>query len=81
MDKNPEQLRQLSVDELISIIQTQADLLAAQAAQIAQFQAQLQTLTDQLNKNSRNSSKPPSNAGFKQKPKSQRKRGQKPNGG
>ena len=81
MGINSEQLQQLSRDELIDIIQTQADLLAAQAAQIAQLQLQVQALTDQLNKNSRNSSKPPSSDGFKKQPKSQRKKGHKRNGG
>jgi transposase len=81
MEINSEQLQQLSRDELIDIIQTQADLLAAQAAQIAQLQLQVQALTDQLNKNSRNSSKPPSSDGFKKQPKSQRKKGHKRNGG
>ncbi|KAF5415799.1 MAG: hypothetical protein C5S48_04895 [Candidatus Methanogaster sp.] len=44
---------------------------------------ELQTMQDQLNKNSKNSSKPPSSDGFKKTPrtKSQRKPGNKKNGG
>jgi len=47
------------------------------------LQDQLQALQDQLNKNSKNSSKPPSSDGFKKTPrtKSQRKPGNKKNGG
>jgi len=49
---------------------------------INQLIQELQTLQDQLNKNSKNSSKPPSSDGLKKpRTKSQRKRGNKKNGG
>lgn len=48
--------------------------------QINELKERVKTLEDQLNKNSRNSSKPPSTDGFK-KPKSQRQNSGKPAGG
>ena len=53
------------------------------ARELQTLQDQLQVLQDQLNKNSKNSSKPPSSDGFKKTPrtKSQRKPGNKKNGG
>ena len=53
------------------------------AGELQTMQDQLQALQDQLNKNSKNSSKPPSSDGLKKTPrtKSQRKPGNKKNGG
>lgn len=49
---------------------------------VQEIQAELQALKDQLNKNSKNSSKPPSSDGFKKpRTKSLRKRGRNKNGG
>lgn len=49
---------------------------------LQELQAELQALKDQLNKNSKNSSKPPSSDGLKKpRTKSLRKRGRKKNGG
>lgn len=64
------------------------DLIRALFAQVKALTAQVEALTvkvadleGRLAKNSRNSSKPPSSDGFRPKPKSQRKAGQKPTGG
>jgi transposase len=64
------------------------DLIRALFAQVRALTAQVEALTakvadleGRLAKNSRNSSKPPSSDGFRPKPKSQRKAGQKPTGG
>lgn len=64
------------------------DLIRALFAQVKALTAQVEVLTarvadleGRLAKNSRNSSKPPSSDGFRPKPKSQRKAGQKPLGG
>lgn len=64
------------------------DLIRALFAQVKALTAQVEALTakvadleGRLVKNSRNSSKPPSSDGFRPKPKSQRKAGQKPTGG
>lgn len=64
------------------------DLIRALFAQVKALTAQVEALTTKvadlegrLAKNSRNSSKPPSSDGFRPKPKSQRKAGQKPTGG
>lgn len=57
-------------------------LFEGQAVLIWTLEAQIQTLEDQLAKNSRNSSKPPSSDGLKKpKPKSRRERSGKPSGG
>jgi transposase len=57
-------------------------LFEAQAKVIRALEARLQALEDQLAKNSRNSSKPPSSDGLKRpKPKSRRQKSGKPSGG
>jgi transposase len=57
-------------------------LFERQAALIRALEARIQALEDQLAKNSRNSSKPPSSDGLKKpKPKSRRERSGKPSGG
>ena len=59
-----------------------AELMAAQQAQSAAQQAQINELQARLKLNSQNSSKPPSSDGLmKPKPKSQRKSGERPVGG
>jgi transposase len=57
-------------------------LFEQQAALIRALEARIQALEDQIGKNSRNSSKPPSSDGLKKpKPKSRRQKSGKPSGG
>ncbi len=48
------------------------DLLRAQAEAIGKLESRIKVLEDQANKDSRNSSKPPSGDGFKKRPQSLR---------
>jgi len=57
------------------------DLIRAIFAQVETLLSKVAELEGRLAQNSRNSSKPPSTDGFRPKPKSQRKAGQKPTGG
>jgi len=81
MDELPD-LDRLSVaakDELIRALFAQVKTLTAQVEVLT---AKVAELEGRLAKNSRNSNKPPSSDGLNRpKPKSQRKSGQKPNGG
>ncbi len=63
-------------------IESLLEIIAAQAAQIARLEARIKELEQRLNKNSRNSSKPPSSDGFK-KPQttSLREKGRNKSGG
>lgn len=73
------QLSHSEKDELIRLLWT---MLQSQAKQIAALQSQVAELQSKLNKNSRNSSKPPSSDGMnKPVPKSLRQAGQNPTGG
>ena len=72
---------QLFVHTFQGFQEMQAKLLA-QEVELATLRAKLQTLEGQLNKNSKNSSKPPSSDGFKKpRTKSLRKQGLNKNGG
>jgi len=72
---------QLFVHTFQGVQEMQAKLLA-QDVKLATLRAKLQTLEGQLNKNSKNSSKPPSSDGPKKpRTKSLRKKGRKKNGG
>lgn len=69
------ELKELDKDYLIALI-------LEQQPQIALLTEQVQSLKEQLAKNSRNSSKPPSSDGLaKPKPKSLREKGQRKTGG
>lgn len=76
MRKIREQLRQLDKENLI-------DIIVESREQMAQMAVRIQTLEDQLAKNSHNSSKPPSSDGLKKKPapKSLREKGKRKTGG
>lgn len=49
-------------------IESLLEIIAAQAAQIARLETRIKELENRLNKNSKNSSKPPSTDGFKKPP-------------
>jgi len=75
-------LSQLSHSEKDELIRLLWSMLQSQGKQIAALQAQVADLQSRLNKNSRNSSKPPSSDGLnKPAPKSLRVAGQNPTGG
>jgi len=75
-------LRQLSHSEKDDLIRLLWSILQDQAKQIGVLQSQVTELQSKLNKNSRNSSKPPSSDGLnKPAPKSLRVAGDKPTGG
>jgi transposase len=75
-------LSQLSHNQKDELIRQLWAIVQAQSLQIATLQAQVAELQAKLNKNSRNSSKPPSSDGLrKPAPKSLRVAGQNPNGG
>ena len=77
-----EELAGLPVDELIDLILQQQTLIEQLQTQVAELEAKLQALADQLAKNSRNSGKPPSSDGLtKPHPRSLRQASGKPNGG
>lgn len=65
-------------DDLIRALYAQVQALTKRVATLT---AEVADLKGRLAKNSRNSSKPPSSDGLRPAPKSQRKPGQKPNGG
>ena len=75
-------LSQLSANHKDELIRLFWSMLQGQANQIAALQSQAVELQSKLNKNSRNSSKPPSSDGLnKPAPKSLRIAGQNPSGG
>jgi transposase len=75
-------LSQLSHSEKDDLIRLLWSMLQSQAKQITALQAQVADLQSNRNKNSRNSSKPPSSDGLsKPAPKSLRVAGEKPTGG
>jgi hypothetical protein len=84
MDELPD-LARLSVaekDDLIRELWPLRALVRQLSEQVTALTAKVAELEGRLAKNSRNSSKPPSSDGLNRpKPKSQRKAGQKPNGG
>ena len=83
MDELPD-LAGLSVaekDDLIRELWPLRGLVRQLSEQVAALTCKVAELEGRLAQNSRNSSKPPSSDGFKPKPKSQRKAGQKPRGG
>lgn len=67
-------------EALIKLVNTLTATIFEQSEQITALQERVKALEDQLNKNSRNSSKPPSTDGFV-RPKSQRQKSGKPVGG
>ncbi len=80
MEELPE-LDGLSHGEKDVLIRALYAQVRALTKQVELLTAEVAELKGRLAKNSRNSSKPPSSDGFRPAPKSQRKSGQKPNGG
>src|SRR3990170_7196600 len=77
-----EELAGYSGNELIDLILQQQALIEQLQAQMAELEAKLQALADQLAQNSRNSGKPPSSDGLtKPHPRSLRQASGKPSGG
>ena len=75
-------LSQLSHSQKDDLIRLLWSMIQSQAKQTAALQLQVADMQSRLNKNSHNSSKPPSSDGLKiPAPKSLRGRGKKPNGG
>jgi transposase len=74
MSEIRDELRQLDKEQLI-------DIIVELRQQVAQMAVRVHALEDQLAKNSRNSSKPPSSDGLKKKPKSLREKGKRQSGG
>jgi transposase len=72
----------MSRENLLAFIQYQAEQIEQLQAQNAALEARLEKLEHRLNKNSTNSSKPPSSDGLKKpKPKSRREKGKRKSGG
>jgi len=67
-------------EAVVALVQTLCSITYKQSATIAELEERVKSLEDQINKNSRNSSKPPSTDTFR-KPKGQRKPSGKPVGG
>lgn len=72
----------MSRENLVAFIRYQAEQIEQLQAQNAGLTSRLEKLEQRLNKNSSNSSKPPSSDGLKKpKPKSRREKGKRPSGG
>lgn len=70
------------IEQLLQQVNSLTTTISAQTALIAQLHQTIQELKEQINKNSKNSSKPPSSDGFKKtSPKSLRKPSEKKAGG
>lgn len=82
MEKKINPFETMSREQLLAYIQHQAEQLELLKAQNAKLEARIEKLEHRLNKNSSNSSKPPSSDGLKKpKPKSRREKGKRPSGG
>jgi transposase len=68
------------IEEQNRVIEDQTRIIADLRAENAQLKVRIAELEARLNQNSRNSNKPPSTDGFR-RPKSQRKKGERPPGG
>ncbi len=77
-----DQLETLDNESLITLILSMQEQMLSMREQMAKMAAEIQSLRDQLSKNSRNSGKPPSSDGYaKPQPKSLRPKGERKSGG
>ena len=77
-----DQLNALDKESLITLILSMQEQMLSMREQMAKMAAEIQSLRDQLSKNSRNSGKPPSSDGYaKPQPKSLRPKGERKSGG
>lgn len=82
MSKKIDLFKNLSRENLLAVIEYQAERIALLEAQNADLATRLEKLEAQLAKNSTNSSKPPSSDGIKKpQPKSRREKGKRKSGG
>ena len=82
MPKKSKPFETMSREDLLALIQYQAERIAVLEKQNAELGARVAKLEGQVAKNSSNSSKPPSSDGWhKPKPKSRRERGKRQSGG
>ncbi len=67
-------------EDIVDIIERQDRIITQLTEKIVQLEARIAELETRLNRNSRNSSQPPSTDGYR-RPQSPRKKGEKPSGG
>lgn len=69
------------IDAVVGLVKSLSGQISELSTQVNRLNVRVTELEAQLNKNSSNSSKPPSSDGLKKKPKNNRKKSGKPTGG